>query len=158
MNTQHPLLGKFDADPGQWRPFWYGLEIDVPCAVNGKGSGSVNLNNQPFILTRITHQIIGCIESLEEPTGLFQDGMYTIGWKDEISVYQNQPLPAELFMGSVRTGFSYEFPYPVPYAGNKTLTFEVYNRCQRTLSSQATTFKVGIVLHGVANWGVVLQK
>ena len=61
-------------------------------------------------------------------------------------------------MGSVRSGFSYEFPYPIPYAGNKTLTFEIFNRCARTLVPEADYFTVALVVHGIADWGKVLPQ
>jgi len=157
MNSKHPLLGKFDEDPGRWRPYWYGLKIDVPAQLDGRGAGSINLNNQPFIMTRMTHQIQGCTDP-DIDNGLYQDGQYDIAWKDEQSNYQNGPLPAECFMGSVRSGFSYEFPYPIPYSGNKTLTFEIFNRCARIItgSDPIPYFKVAIVIHGIADWGTVL--
>jgi len=108
-------------------------------------------------MTRMTHQIQGCTDP-DIDNGLYQDGQYDIAWKDEQSNYQNAPLPAECFMGSVRSGFSYEFPYPIPYSGNKTLTFEIFNRCQRTITGSELLpfFKVAIVVHGIADWGTVL--
>lgn len=156
-SPKNPLLGRFDVDPGRWRPMWYGVEIDVPVLLNGRGVGSISLNNQPFIATRLTHQVIGDTAHASS-SGLFQDGMYTIAFKDEQSNYINQPIPSECFAGSVVGGFSYEFPYPLPYAGSKTVTFEVYNRVLRTLDPESDYFTVAIVLHGIADWGTVRQS
>jgi len=131
---------------------FYGVEIDVPVLLNGRGSGSISLNNQPYILTRITHQIIGPTATASS-SGLFQDGQYSIEMKDEQSNYQNIPIMAQTFMGSVVSGFSYELPYPIPYAGSKTLTFNVFNRVVRTLDPEADYFSVAITVHGIADWG-----
>lgn len=152
MKPVNPLIGKFDLDPGRWRPMWYGVEISVPVAINGRGSGSISIANQPFIMYRVTHQIIGCTSD-PDTTGLYQDGQYTISWKDNTSVYQNIPLPSSAFFGDVSSGLYYEFPFPLPYAGNAVLNFEIYNRCARTLADESEFFTVGIVIHGIADWG-----
>lgn len=145
------LMGKFDEDPGRYRPLYYGVEIAVPVAVGGVGRGSISLNNQPFIWTRCAHQIVGDI--FREDSGLFQDGQYMLAFKDEQSNYQNQPIPAELLFGSVRSGFIIELAFPIAFAGNKTITFEITNRANRTLSPVAPTFNVYVAMHGIADWG-----
>lgn len=156
-HTQHPLLGLFDRDPGQWRPQLYGVEISVPVALNGTGQANLVLNNQPFIMTRITHQVVGDTAHAST-SGLFQDGMYSIEWKDEMSNYQNGPIMADLMFGNVAAGFSYMLPYPLPYAGNKTLFFRVTNRVLRALTPEADYFTVAICVHGIGNWGTVLPQ
>lgn len=152
MNSSQnmPLLSKFDLDPGAWRPYFYPVEITVGETSGDRGTGSIYLNNQPFILTRITHQIVG--DTAHSSTSdLFQDGMYSIYWRDDQSVYTNAPIMANSAFGSVASGFSYELPYPIPYAGSKTISFEVTNRVTRDL--EADEFVVAILLHGVAFWG-----
>jgi hypothetical protein len=146
------LMGKFDQDPGRYRPLYYGVEITVPTAVGGVGRGSISLNNQPFIWTRGGHQIVGDTAD-PSTTGLYQDGQYLIAFKDEQSNYQNQAIPAELLFGSVRSGYIVELAFPIAFAGNKTITFEITNRTNRALVPQADTYQVYIAMHGIADWG-----
>jgi hypothetical protein len=130
--------------------------VSVGLTEGARAVNSINLNNQPYIMTRITHQIVGNTTD-PETSGLYQDGMYAIAWKDEQSVYTDAPIMANCFAGSVVAGFSYEMPFPLPYAGNKTLTFEVYNRVARTLAPGVDTFEVAIVLHGISFWGELVN-
>lgn len=148
----HPLMGKFDLDPGSTRPYWYGVEIDVPVEAGSSGVGSINLLNQPFIWTRTTHAIVGCT-GFPDTTGLNQDGQYTIAFQDEQTQYQNIPIMAEAMFGTTRAGDSIWMPYPIPFAGNKTITFKVTNRCTRVLSPVSETFTVQIALSGFVDLG-----
>ena len=154
---KHPLLGRFDLDPGRWRPMYYGVEIGVPVALDGMAQGSITLNNQPFVLTKITHAIVGCT-AVPDTTGLYQDGQYTIEFRDEQSNYQNMPIQADALLGSVRVGQFQDLPYPIPFAGNRTLTFRIVNRCLRVLDPVSETFQVAVVLHGVADWGELQSR
>lgn len=151
----HPLLGlmgKFDEDPGRYRPLYYGVEISVPVAQGGIGRGSITINNQPYIMTRITTKIIGRTAQ-PEASGLYQDGQYDIEFKDEQTNYQNGPIPADLMFGSLATGYIIELVYPIPFAGNKTLTFNITNRVPRVLDPVQDDFPVFVTIHGVADWG-----
>jgi len=155
--TPHPLLGlvgKFDVDPGRYRPMYYGLDISVPVLQGGVGQGSVTLNNQPYIMTRIMHKVTGRTAT-PTTSGLYQDGQYYLEFKDEQSNYQNQPIPADIMFGSVETGFVVELPYPIAFAGNKTLTFRITNVPPRALSPQEDNYTVSIAVHGIADWGTL---
>lgn len=156
MQTQdqapHPVLSKYDMDPGRWRPLFYPVTVSVPVAVGGIGRASLQLNNQPYVFTRITHQISGPTAD-PDTSGLFQDGQYKISFKDEISNYQKDYVMAESIGGSVRSGFVTNLPFPLPFAGNKSLTFEVQNMVARVLASEDEFFNVEITMHGVADWG-----
>jgi hypothetical protein len=145
------LLGKFDVDPGRYRPLYYGVPISVGVAEGAVGRGSVNLNNQPYIVTHVLHQIVGNTNDYAT-TGLANDGQYLITIRDEQSNYLNEPLPAEMLFGSVRSGFINPLVYPLPFAGNKVLTFEVTNLYTRTIG-QETEFKVYVAVGGTADWG-----
>jgi hypothetical protein len=158
MESKNPLLGKYDLDPGRWRPLHYGVEIDVALTSGATESGTIKLNNQPFILTRITHEIVGRYVLDPLNSWLENDGHYSVEWKDENSNYQNQPIVADLMWGRIKFGGSIELPFPIPYAGNKTLTFRVQNRRLRVSDTGATLFRVGIVAHGVADWGIVQPR
>lgn len=154
------MLSRYDQDPGAWRPLFYGLDIDVGLKVGAINQGSVNLNNQPYILTRITHQIIGdyYVETdpmVMYPMWLFNDGQYSIEWKDEQSNYTNTMIPADLMFGTVRGyGGQRDLPFPIPFAGNKTITFRVMNLRTRTPTIPLLKyFRVSVCLCGVADWG-----
>lgn len=143
----HPLMGKFDLDPGAIRPYWYGLNIDVPITAGQSGVASVNLLNEQFIMTRVTHAIMGCTGD-PESTGLWQDGQYSVQMQDEQTQYQNIPIMSENMFGSQRIGDIQWLPFPIPFAGNKTLTFTVTNLCTRVLTPPSTEFTVQLALGG----------
>lgn len=150
MQTKNPLLSRFDKDPGRWRPYKYGCLIDVPVTVDESGENTILIMNQPFIMDRISHAIVGPTAD-PDASGLAQDGQYFINWQEEMSEYQNEPLLAIPAYGT------FDFPLylssPVPFAGNKTLTFRVTNAYTRVLTPVAESFKVHIVIHGLADWG-----
>ena len=146
------LLNKYDADPGPFRPFHYTTEIDVPVVNNGIGRGSITTNQQPFVFLRLSHQIIGNTAD-PETSGLYQDGQYTILYKDEMSNYQKEPTMADILAGSVRSGFISWLPMPLGLAGSRSFYFEIVNRVTRVLSPTADYFKVAITMHGMADWG-----
>lgn len=153
----HPLLGlmgEFDKDPGRYRPLYYGVKIDVPISAGGVGRGSITINNQPYIMTRITTKIVG---NTAQPTvsGLYQDGQYDIEWKDEQSNYQNGPIPADILFGSVASGYIIELAFPIAFAGNKTLSFILTNQVNRAVVPQEDNFTIAVAIHGVADWGTL---
>lgn len=157
----NPLLGLFDRDPGRWRPMYYGTEISVGVAAGSVGRNTISLNNQPYIITRISHKIVG---NTADPStsGLYQDGQYDAIWKDEQSNYQKGVIPADLMWGSYGSaaggeggGFYMNLPYVLPYAGNKTLSFEITNRVTRVLVPTADYFAVAICVAGIADWGTL---
>jgi hypothetical protein len=146
------LLNEYDKDPGRWRPLMYPVFIDVPVISGNIGRGSITINAQPFVLVRLTHQIVGNTGD-PEASGLYQDGQYTIGFQDEISNYQKQPVMADLAFGSVRSGYFANLAIPIPFAGNRTVSFELANQVQRVLTPVSETFRVSITMIGLADWG-----
>ena len=155
---QTQLLGRFDRDPGRFRPMFYSVLVSVPLAVNGIASNSVPVYNQPFILKRLTHEIIGPgADPAVLGWGIYQDGQYSITFKDEQSVYQNNPISANAMFGNVHQGLSIPLAMPLPYAGSKTLAFEIQNLAARVLAG-AEFFTVQIGLHGVSDWGDLQDK
>ena len=158
--TPHPLLGlvgKFDVDPGRYRPMYYGVDISVPVIQGGVGQGSITINNQPYIMTRVTHKIVGRTAD-PDTSGLYQDGQYYLEFKDEQSNYQNGPIPADIMFGSVVSGYVMELPFPLAFAGNKTLTFRITNVPPRALSPTQDYYTVHVAIHGIADWGTLSPK
>jgi hypothetical protein len=161
------LLGPRDLDPGRWRSLIYKVDIDVGKINQQIGDGSITTIEIPYWLVRITHQIVGAVNSWEamddgtsgDPS-FQQDGQYSIEWKDERSVYTaGQPdgfiMPDAAF-GSVRTGHLNLLPRPLFYAGRNVHSFRVKNEILRVLppDDKAEYFRVQIQLHGFADWGV----
>lgn len=153
------LLNRFDEDAGPWRPMYYGLTIDVPTQGGLSENQSVTLNNQPFIWQFLGHAILGNTYDWET-SGLMQDGQYMIEFKDEMSNYQNVPLMASAAFGQGPCGFMVEFPFPIPFAGNKTITFRITNNYTRILTPTPArpVFQVQMILGGVADWGELTVK
>lgn len=160
-NKMSPLLGKYDLDPGQWRPLYYPTEISVGINAGENAENSVNFNHQPFIMTAISHKIVG--DTADPSTsGLYQDGQYDLEWRDEQSNYQKSRCPADLMFGTWGSaangeggGFGWQLPYPIAFAGNRTLTFKITNRVARTLTGDPppTTFIVAVCCIGIGDWG-----
>lgn len=155
----HPLLGRFDADPGNWRPLWYPVEIQVPVTDGDTGAGTINVNMMPYIWTGTTHQIIGATAD-PATSGLYQDGMYDVRFSDEQTAYQKDWCSANLIFGMAgasaggnQGGFVQNMPYPIPFAGNVSLTFELRNRVARTLTGDPGHYIVQIVMCGLSSWG-----
>jgi len=145
------LLGRFDADPGRYRPLYYGVPITVNKADGSIGRGSITINNQPYIMTHVLHTIIGNVNDYST-TGLANDGQYLITFKDEQSNYQNVPLPAAMLFGSVESGYVNPLAYPIAFAGNKTISFEITNLYTRPLQV-GDDFKVYVAIAGTSDWG-----
>lgn len=155
--NRDPLVSRFDADPGPWRPMYYAVTIPVPTTANGSEVGSVTINNQPFIWMDLGHQIVGNTAD-PETSGLYQDGQYSIEMKDEQSNYQALPVPASGAFGGGQFGFKIALPMPVGYAGSKTITFRVINHYTRILTPAPAedVFNVKLVLIGASDWGTLL--
>lgn len=155
----HHLLGRFDLDPGNWRPLWYPVEVLVPVISGEIGINSIAVNNMPYIWTGVTHKIIG---DTADPTtsNLFQDGMYDVKFSDEQTVYQRNWCPADLIFGAAGAGaggqsggFVQNMPYPIAFSGNVQITWEVRNRITRTILDDPEFFTVAFVMHGISSWG-----
>ena len=147
-----PLFGRYDKDPGRYRPQWYHVEIDVAVAAGGQGRGAIKINNEPFAIIRMAAKIVGDTADAQN-SGLFQDGQYDIEWKDQQRNYVDGPIAADLMWGYTGTGYQIDFPFPLPYSGNDTLSFVVTNRVTRTLVPQADNFAVQITAAGITDLG-----
>jgi hypothetical protein len=151
---RNPLVGRFDSDPGPWRPMYYAVEIPVPLEAGGSEIGSVTIQNQPFIWMFLAHQIMGNTAD-PETSGLYQDGQYDIEFKDEQSNYQAVPIPAGAAFGGPSGGYQLDLPVPIGYPGAKTITFRITNRYTRILTPDPDepVFPVKMLMGGVADWG-----
>jgi len=130
----------------------YACVIDVPVIANGRGQGSVQLNNQPIFITRAAAVILGNTGD-PETSGLFQDGQFLITMNDVLRAYQNIPIHADLFWGSKIEGPWRTLEYPIYYKGTQSVRFEITNLYTRILTPTADIFQVQILLAGLADWG-----
>lgn len=147
-----PLFGRYDKDPGRYRPQWYHTEISVGVTAGQRGNGSIVINNEPFAIIRMAAKIVGNTAD-PETSGLYEDGQYDIEWKDQQRNYVDGPIAANLMWGWTQSGYSIDFPFPLPYSGNDTLSFTVVNRVTRTLVPTADYFAVQIVASGITDIG-----
>lgn len=146
------MLNFFDLDPERLKPMAYGVNIDVPVIANGQGQGSITIRNQPYIITKITHKIVGNTGD-PESSGLYDDGQYAVEWKDEQRNYSDIAILADLLWGPKIMGEFSALQYPVYYAGTHTIYFRLTNTYTRVLTPQAEYFRVQINLQGLADWG-----
>jgi len=146
------LLGKYDIDPGRYRPLYYGVPITVGVAEGAIGRGSITINNQPYVMTHVMTHVVGNVNDYAT-TGLANDGQWLIDFKDEQSNYQNVPMPAAMLFGGCNQGYVLPLAYPIAFAGNKTLNFNLTNLYARTLDPQRTDFVIYVAIAGVADWG-----
>ena len=141
-----------DRDPARWRPQFYVVDVELDAAVGSINTGTVSLNNQPFVLQRVTHAIKAA-DFLADANSLNQDGQYLIEWKDDSTNYQSAPALADALFGSVRTGNFLDLPSPIVYPESKTLTARITNLVDRTAGGARAKFSVQVIFHGVQQWG-----
>ena len=158
------LISKYDMDSGDFRPLFYSVEVVVPIGLQGIGRGSVSINNQPFIWLRTAHSIVGDVSN-PAVSNLWNDGQYDVNFRDDEAVYQRDFALASLVFGGYGSaqggqqgGYPIDMPYPIPFAGNRTVSFEVRNRVLRAPADASQTFTVQFVMHGIGSWGKPRQR
>ena len=141
----------------KWEDYFYYRQFDVPVVVDGIARGSIVLEEQPHVIYRITHGVIGNVDD-PETSGLFRDDQYAIYFKDQRRSYMDAPIPAHLLFGSEsHGGGNLPLLFPIIQAGSKTFNFEIQNLYTRTLSPEVPTYTVGICLHTMRDIGGTLQ-
>ena len=118
----------------------FSVDIEVPREIGDRGQGQIAINDRPYIVQKITHQMI------LTATVPDQDGLYRIDW----SLYQQRrfwkgsvPLADSAF-GSVRHGIWQPLTSPLFLEANKTLHVTVENAATRT-----DPYVVQVLFHGV---------
>lgn len=160
QDNQNPpprLMLPKDLDVERWKPMNYAVTIDVPVVQNGIGRGSVQLNEQAYLITRISMLILGNTED-PETSGLYQDGQFLVSMNDEIRNYSNVPVHSDLLFGPKREGSFRTLEYPICYQAGHSIKFELTNTYTRILTPQADTFQVQVCLSGLADWGMVKRN
>lgn len=121
-----------DEEKTKYIPMELTVDIDVPGTVGAIGKGSVVLNNRPFVLQKIKHQIIFQAFDLTvaKLNNYFnqQHGMYRLDWSihETARFWKGTPPMADTY-GSVRTGIWDPLDAPLVIDGNDTLNVAITN-------------------------------
>lgn len=122
------------------------VDVVVPWAAGGKGSGSEAINDKPYIITHLTHQIIKTVD-LSESVEIVQHGLYRIDFSlyQQERFWQGSPPMADAAYGSVRHGVWQKFPVPVALEKNRTLNVDIYNVQDQIVHAD---YEVQVQFHG----------
>jgi len=157
QNTQlHPPIGSshgqamYAGPPGEdeagwFRPIKYIIDVTVGLNEGEEGRGSIALNDRPFVLSRIKHQIV---TNGEASIAFFlQDGLYRIDWSiyEQVRFFKGAVPMADAAYGSVRTGIWQDLPAPATLAGNETIHLAVQN----VFGPRPFDFVVQVIFEGV---------
>jgi len=141
----------------RYEPYYYHRSFAVPVIAEKTIRGDITLEEQPHVIYRITHAIIGNVDD-PETSGLFRDDQYAIKIGDGRRQYMANPIPASLLFGPESKG-SGNLPllFPIMAAGSRVYQFEIENLYTRTLSPEAETYRVDICMHTMRDIGGTLQ-
>ncbi len=112
--------------------------------------GSFNIINKPFIMTRITHAVIGLNQFAGGAAGLQQLGQYLIELRTDQYNYQTAPINAVLMNGSYTDWI--KLPTPEELAPKTTVSVIITNTLLRT---EGEPLVVQVVFHGLEPIGEV---
>ena len=120
-----------------------------------KGANSVSINDKPFIIKFLTHQIIDpVIPDNTDPNSVQQqqDGLYRIDFSlyQQERYWQGTPPMADAAYGSVRHGIWNQLCVPLAIEKNRTLNVDVTNEMDRDVSKDKYT--IHIQFHGLEDW------
>lgn len=122
------------------------VDVVVPWEAGEKGSGSEAINDKPFIITHLTHQIVATVD-LAESVQIVQHGLYRIDFSlyQQERFWQGSPPMADAAYGSIRHGIWDKFDVPLALEKNRTLNVEIYNVQDQILHEDYT---VQVQFHG----------
>ena len=140
----------------QFVPMQFVVDVSIDGADGSEGRGQVAINDRPFILQYITHQIIpGALNGADDVTGwLYQDGLYRLDWSlyEQARFWKGVPPMADAAYGSIRDGNWIRFPAPVSLPGNETLHVTIRNEVERQ-----EPWYVQVIFHGIQRGGQMSQ-
>lgn len=113
-----------------YRDMKYNVDIEIGANAGDEDTGQIAINDRPFIIQRITHQIVDAGVPFFL---LLQDGLYRIDWSlYETKRFWKGSMPAALAAyGNARTGIWLDLPSPVSVVGNETIHVAVQNMVNR---------------------------
>jgi hypothetical protein len=135
-------------------PMQFTVNIDVPAAFGSEARGQVAINDRPFILEFITHQIVPEVLEPDSQAIFVQDGLYTLDWSlfEQARFWKGVPPMADTGYGSIRHGVWIKLPAPVSLPGNETLHVIVRNMFPRE-----DPFRIQVIFHGIQRGGSLSQ-
>lgn len=128
-----------------WRPQIFTVDIQIEKDLGQRGAGQIALNDRPFTLRLITHQIVSNLppsRSVQEE----QDGGYRLDWSifQQHRFWKGVPPMADAAYGSIRHGIWKPLEVPLVIPGSETLHVELINTRPRD-----DPFVVEIQFHGI---------
>lgn len=131
-----------------YRPAIFDIDLEIGPNAGDEEVGTVSLNDRPFVIEEIHHQIIS---DGNFPLLPIQDGLYRIDWSiGERVRFQTGPLPmADAAFGSIRHGIWVPLRSPVELIGTAKINVKVRNE----FGPRAAAFKVQVQFHGVEKVG-----
>lgn len=137
-------------------PMQFIINVDLPLAFGAEGRGQVSVNDRPFVLQWLTHQIIpSALDQNQDVTGWFyQDGLYSLDWSlyEQARFWKGTPPMADAAFGSIRDGNWKRLPAPVSLVGNETLNVVIRNQVLREAD-----IKLQVIFHGIQRGGNMSQ-
>jgi hypothetical protein len=131
-------------DPEKYKPKYYVINAITGALLDNTGSGNVTLDNQPFVLTKISVGI------KEENDGQDQDGNYLVRFRDQNRYYQNDFARPGFMLGNATLSRLIPLDVEIVYQGSTTITLDVINTVARTYPSDE--FTIQAVLIGFERW------
>lgn len=138
------LVKRYAERPEEWRPYDYSGFVLLGVAAMSRESFSIQLNQKPFILIRVCHQITAL---LDESGNLINDGQYLVQMSETNITFSNIAAPADLLFGANRNGESKDLVQPVYFPGNNAIQFDVTNLLDR-VNRPSDMFRIDFVLQG----------
>ncbi len=137
-----------------WLPLILPVNVEIGKEIGDRGKNQVALNDRPFTLHVITHQIISNAapsRSVQEE----QDGGYTLDWSifQQHRYWKGAPPMADAAYGSIRHGIFKPLEVPLVIPGSETLHVELINTRPRD-----DPFEVQIQFHGFENLNQEARK
>lgn len=136
----------FMYDFKNFRKIMFTVDVEVPWQAGEKGRGSEAINDKPYIITYLTHQIIHTVD-LAESVQIVQHGLYRIDFSlyQQERFWQGTPPMADAAYGSIRHGIWKKFEVPVALEKNRTLNVEITNVQDQIVHA---AYEVQVQFHG----------
>lgn len=134
-------------------PMQFITDVDIPKESGAQGQSQVAINDRPFIIHFVKHQIIAELAPFADKdiTGWFyQDGLYRLNWSlyEQARYFKGVPPMADLAFGSIRDGNWQRLRAPVSLPGNETLNVTITNEVVRPAD-----FRVQVIWDGIQEGG-----
>jgi len=133
-----------------FRPMMFSTLVEVGNADGDIGKNAVSINDRPFILKQVTHQITApiffdAVNGYDER----QHGFYTLDWSlyNQDRYWQGDPPMADAAFGSVRTGIWIPLSSPIALEKSRTLNVSIGN-----VGVRYAPYKVQVIFHGVEDY------